>query len=248
MLALFSWLPLVTYKLLDAALAIVYIPFGVSIAHMLIHEEHYDHMRIDGLFRFYRNPKIMLRCIILVVCTKGIVVTSLFLIEELLLHFVHHELLHTLIEICIFIFEEALIAYFFLTQYLFIMHEGHSLRDVVRTSYHAMKGDIFHHLCFDFSLFIWYLIPIALWMIVCGFISLMQTGEFLLPALSLRELSGNLFSVLYTIIITVFYFFYTPYTALCKILFAEHAWEEAQKEGKVHSTKQLPKQRKVASI
>ena len=37
-LALFSWLPLVTYKLLDAALAIVYIPFGVSIAHMLIHE------------------------------------------------------------------------------------------------------------------------------------------------------------------------------------------------------------------
>lgn len=46
------------HKLLDAALDLLYIPLGFGITHMLIHEEHYDHMKADGLFRFYRNPKL----------------------------------------------------------------------------------------------------------------------------------------------------------------------------------------------
>ena len=70
------------YKLLDAALSILYIPLGVSVTHMLIHEEHYDHMKADGLFRFYRDPKTMLRCILLVALTTGAVKALLFVVEE----------------------------------------------------------------------------------------------------------------------------------------------------------------------
>lgn len=244
--ALCGALPLPFHKLLDAALSILYIPLGFGITHMLIHEEHYDHMKADGLFRFYRNPKIMLRCILLVACTSGLVKAGIFVMEEALLHFIPYEPLKILLELLIFLLEEALIAYFFLTQYLFIIHEGHSLPDIAHISYRAMRGDILHHLCFDFSLFIWYLLPIGLWLLLCGFWNLLQGGTFILPSLELQVLSAAPFSLLYTAIITIFYFFYTPYIALAKILFAEHAWEEAKKLGKVQSGKNLPRQRRVS--
>ena len=239
-------LPVLPYKLLDAALSILYIPLGVSVTHMLIHEEHYDHMKADGLFRFYRDPKTMLRCILLVALTTGAVKALLFVVEEALLPHIASEPWKIAAEVLLYVLEEALIAYFFLVQYLFIMHEGHSALEVVSLSCRAMRGDILHHLCFDFSLFVWYLLPLGAWMLLGGGYSLLTTGVFALPPLSLLELSAAPLSILYTAILYLFYFFYTPYVALAKILFAEHAWAEAQELGKARSTKTLPAQRRVS--
>ena len=245
LLALTSSLPALPHTLLDAVLSIALIPFGFGISHMLIHEEHYDHMKADGLFRFYRNPKIVIRCLILVLLTTGVVKGIVWGLEEVLHHLIHNHTLLVIIEILIFVIEEAIIAYFYLVHYLFLMHEGHSLFDIIKTSCHAMQGDILNHLCFDFSLFAWYILPIGIWLGLGGLISLLSGNGFVLPSLDLRTLSGDLYSILYTVIITIFYFFYTPYVALAKILFAEHAWEEAKEHGKVTSTRSLPKQTRV---